>query len=269
MIGQNKLINKINSLTLETLPHSLIILGEEGSGKHTIVNLIIDKLQLPFFDITNNISLDIIEEIYIKVEPILYLININKISLKSENMLLKLIEEPLNNAYLVLTAENKTSVISTILNRCQVWELEKYTNEQLSYFLSTIKDNYPDYFYLTDIFNTPGQLLYVINYNSKIKDMIQLSDKIIQYIGQANFSNTLTISNKLAYKDEQDKWNFDIFIKVLLYRIKKYLVDNYSQIVYNLYKITNQLLQDSKIAHINKQQLFENYLVTCRLAMRN
>ena len=36
--GQSNLINKIDSLNLSTFPHSLLLLGEQGCGKHLISN---------------------------------------------------------------------------------------------------------------------------------------------------------------------------------------------------------------------------------------
>lgn len=267
MFKQDKLINKINNLTLDSLPHSIILIGEEGSGRHCLYNILINKFMLNSFDITSKISLDLINEIYEKIEPYFYLVDLDKITIKNENVILKILEEPFNNAYFVLLSSNKTNIIPTILNRCQIWELEKYTDEDLMYFLSTISDNYPDYFKLIDIFKTPGQLLCAIEYNSCLNDMIKLSDLFIEHIATANFANTLTISNKIAFKDEKDKWNYDIFIKILFNQIKKALVDNFNKNLYYLYIVTDGLVKDSKIAHINKQHLFENYMITCKLML--
>lgn len=264
MIGQEFLINKINNITIDILPRSLILLGEVGSGRHSLVTLIQQKLDIPYFDITKNISKDNIDEIYLKIEPIIYLIDLDNISIKEENMILKLVEEPLKNAFIIFIARARTTIIPTILNRCQIWELEKYTEEQLRYFLTTIEDNYPDYFYLIRFCNTPGQLLHMIQYNNDIKCMEELCNKIIDHIGTARFSNTLTISNKIAFNGENDKWDYDIFIKILhntiINRIK--IEDNNN--LFLKYRVINQLCRDSQIAHINKQYLFENCLYTLR-----
>ena len=101
MIGQDKLIDKINNINMDNLPHSLILLGDKGSGRHTIFNMIVDKMQLPFFDITDKLSQELIDEIYLKIEPIIYLINIDDISLRESNMILKMVEEPLKNAFMM------------------------------------------------------------------------------------------------------------------------------------------------------------------------
>lgn len=267
LIGQNIIINNIETLTLSSLPQSLILLGECGSGKHTIFNLIIEKLNVPYFDITENISLDILDEIYTKVEPIIYLINLDTVSIKNENMLLKFVEEPPTGSYIIFLSTNKANILPTILNRCQIWQLEPYTEDQLRYFLSTKFDNYTDYFYLTSIFNTPGQLINAASID--ISSMIKFIDLFINHIGSANFANTLIIPNKINFKNDTAKWDFNIFIKILLYRVKQNLVENYSDKLYNLYVLSNQLVQDNNILHINKQHLFENYLVHSRSIMRD
>lgn len=269
MIGQDKLISKIENINSDTLPHSLILLGEKGSGRHTIFNMIVNKMCLPYFDITDKLSHELIDEIYLKVEPIIYLIDVDNISVKESNMILKLVEEPLKNAFIVFIGNNKANILPTILNRCQIWELERYTEEQLRYFLTTVCDNYPDYFGMLDYCNTPGDVLYLIQLNfNGLNDMKSMSGLIIDHIGTANFANTLTISDKLAFKNETDKWDYDIFIKVLHKEIYKRLVDNYSQPLYNIYVISSSLLKDSTIPHMNKKHLFENFLCTCRYVMR-
>ena len=35
-IGQRKLLEKLNKYTRETLPKTLLFLGDEGCGKHTV-----------------------------------------------------------------------------------------------------------------------------------------------------------------------------------------------------------------------------------------
>ena len=44
--GQSKLLNIVNNFTLDTLPHTILLEGLKGSGKHSIVSYIADKLNL-------------------------------------------------------------------------------------------------------------------------------------------------------------------------------------------------------------------------------
>ena len=49
--GQEKICNRIDSLTIDTFPRTLLLLGEYGSGKHTIVKYISNKFNLNIEDI--------------------------------------------------------------------------------------------------------------------------------------------------------------------------------------------------------------------------
>ena len=139
MIGQVNLLKKLNSYTIDNFPHSSLILGEEGSGKHTLSMYIKDNiLKLPLLDITENISDEYIDMIYRNPNPSIYLINMSKMMEKEQNILLKFIEEPLQNAFIILLCENVNNLLNTIYNRCVVFEMElyklmgnKFTKEEL------------------------------------------------------------------------------------------------------------------------------------------
>lgn len=266
MIGQDKLIEKLNTLTLDTLPHSILLLGDQGSGKHTFVTLIKDKFNLPLFDITNIISQQTIDEIYTKIEPQLYLIDIDKLSVKEENIILKFVEEPLKNSFIIIIGKNKNTILPTIVNRCQIWVMESYYTETLATFLN---NNTEDNKWLLQVCKTPGQVLMMQSKFEDAKNMLDMSYKIIKHISTANFANTLTISNKIAFKNESDKWDYDLFIKVLKYALVQTVrAPGYNDVLaFTLWDRTMKLLQDSNIPHINKQQLFERYLLDCKCAI--
>ena len=43
IIGQTKLLNKINALNIDSLPHSILMIGDLGCGKHTLCKYIANK----------------------------------------------------------------------------------------------------------------------------------------------------------------------------------------------------------------------------------
>ena len=48
MIGQKKLLEKLNTYDLDKFPRSLLLLGEKGSGKHLICDYVkTNILKLP------------------------------------------------------------------------------------------------------------------------------------------------------------------------------------------------------------------------------
>ena len=250
-IGQRLLLNKLNNLTLDNMPRSLLLLGEDGCGKHTYSNLIANRLELKLVDITDDISLDAINEIYSKGTPQIYLISINKLTVKEQNIILKLVEEPLKNSYLILIGVNKIGVLPTILNRCHCWTFERYSDEELSSF--EIPDPYK-------IAETPGQLLNLKGID--IDPIVKLADSILDRVGRATISNTLNIANKIALKGEKDKFNFDIFNRVLLLRSTQLVKRESNPRNISLYTIISEYISNCSVPRVDVKNLLDNLLIT-------
>lgn len=257
--GQEKICNLIEKSTLDTFPRSLILVGPSGSGKHLLCNEIARKFQLHIFDITEMLNIEIIDEIYSKVEPYIYVIRLNEISVKEENTILKFLEEPLKNSYIILLAEYTNGVLPTILNRCQVWHLQNYSKNYLSTFT-----NGNDL--LLDIVETPGQAIALAN--ESFTEMLDLADKMICKIASASIPNTLSISDKFAWTNEKNKFNYDLFLKVLLFRLVSYCKGNTDPRLLEYYYLTTKLVKNSQIKNIDKKYLLEKYLLEARSIMK-
>lgn len=264
MVGQDKLINQINELSIDTFPQSIILNGFHGCGKHSLINYISNKFNLRVIDITDMINKDILFEIYSKIESCIYIIDIDTLSIKVQNAILKFIEEPPINAFIIFITEHKNNIIPTILNRCQLWSFEPYPKQLLQTFIKNDNNSI-----LIDLFNTPGDILFYESQIDVIYNMMEMCNKIIDKIYNASIPNTLTISDKLYYKEPiKDKWDYNCFITVLLFKIKQRLLMSYTNKLFNLYVITSKLLQDSNIPHIDKKKLFDNYLLSTKCIMK-
>lgn len=251
IIGQNNIIEYIDNKTRDTFPRSLILLGAYGCGKHTTVNYIKDKLNLPLINITDQLSLDFILSLYQKPEPYLYLIEGNQITIKEQNMILKFIEEPLKNAYIIIIAESSNQLLPTVYNRCQVLRFVPYSKEILKSF--------SDDELILKIADTPGEVKDLNN--NKLSDILELTDKIVNKIGAANLPNVLTISDKLAYKDEKNKFPIQSFSKVLNYSLIEKIRKDSNPVYIQMYKLVNEWNIKRKAPTISQKFLFENLLL--------
>lgn len=260
IVGQTKICNKIDSLTLDQFPRSLMLVGAKGSGKHLLVDYIANKFNLQVIDITTELTQETIEELYNRVEPYLYIIKANELSVKEENTILKFIEEPLKNSYIILLAETDIGLLQTILNRCQIWYLENYRKDVLKTFLTTNND------YVLEIASTPGQVIDFCNTN--FDEMLALVDKILNNIHIASVSNTLTLSNKVGFKSEKEKFDVKLFVSVLLQRIVDYNRSSTDMKYTNAYYLTNELLKKLNVKNLDYKALFERYLINLRSIMR-
>ena len=255
IVGQEKICNRIDSCTIDNFPRTLLLLGEYGSGKHLIVNYIADKFNLEVEDISDNLTLETIDNITQRVSPKIYLIDSKKLTIKNENVILKFLEEPLKNSFVVVLCEHKSSIIPTVWNRCQVWELSIYEQD----FLNTFIQNQSNY--LLKVANTPGKVLEYQHY--PLKEMFELAHKIFTHIKNANFANALTISRFIAFKNEKDKFDFNLFLDILLVVCKELYWNQ--QVSGDTYWLTNDLNNNKHLFNIDKKSLFEHYLIELKL----
>lgn len=260
MIGQEKILSMINNSTLDTFPNSLILLGEKGSGKHSLTNLISEHLHLQIVDISEKLTQEMIDEIYMKPEPYIYVISSDKLNIKNQNSILKFLEEPLKNSYIILLVENKNMLLPTIINRCQIWQLEKYTKEQLKTLLKETQNEK-----ILDVVTTPGDIEMMSCANNNYDEMLLLCEKIVDKIPVASFSNVLSISDKIKFnekdKNNENKYDLTIFLKVLLNVSKLKVLQNENVYYQNVYECVKNLCNNMQILNINKKVTFENYLV--------
>ena len=267
--GQDKICNLINSLTLDTFPRTLMLVGPQGSGKHMLAKLISNHLNLQMLDITEQLDLETIDEIYNRVEPYLYIIEANKLSVKEENVILKFLEEPLKNSYIVLLAETDMGLLQTIINRCVIWHLQNYNKATLMEFVPNIDNINP---YLFDIATTPGQIqtLSSIDLNA----YVELADKIITKINIASLANTLTLTNKIDFKAdsaincEKDKLQVRLFVQILLSRFSAACKQNSNIKLIQGYTLTSELNKQLYVKNLDTKALFDRYLVQLRNLMR-
>lgn len=251
IIGQLKLLEKINNYNLNNLPHSLLIIGDKGSGKHLISNYIATKFNLPLINITEDINEEFISNLYNNILPSFYLIDLSLITEKEQNKLLKLIEEPQPNCYLILISEHKNLILNTIYNRCFLLNILPYTKEELQSFTSFNIDE--------NIFKTPGQ---IINFNfNTLNNTNLLVDTIIDKFDKTTLSNILNISDKFNYKDEYDKLDLNVFINMLLYKLNKKYLETNNNLYLNYYLKTKELKTKLLDKRLNYQLAVENYLI--------
>lgn len=255
LVGQERVLDKINNFTLGTFPSSTILLGEDGCGKHTLLSYIAAKFHITLFDISSKITQDTISDVYNTVEPTLYFLEASKLTVRQQNMLLKLIEEPPKGVFIVILCDNKSRILQTVWNRCQVIEFEPYKKEILKTFVKCDNINVE---LLLDVATTPGQ---VLSFQScDLSSIVELANKIFEKINVASLSNTLSISNKIAFKNEKDKIDINLFIKVLNNCISNKIRSVDNLYYYKMFKIVQEFIYKSKQINVDMRYLFDNLL---------
>lgn len=260
MIGQINLLNKLNTYNVDTFPRSVILMGEKGSGKHELVRYINSNIiKFPLYDITDTISDEYLDKIYRNPNPALYLIDMSTMTEKAQNILLKFIEEPLSTAFIILLCESRNSVLNTVLNRCLVFELDSYSIDELAQFTAHPEDISNDYKELIiDVLRTPGKVKSVDF--DKLIDLNQLCNNMVKKMVTASFANTLTIVNKINYKDEYNKFDINLFFDMLAYRYYKEYLLNGNNKCYENYLYTIESRKKLSDKRLNKELFMVNFI---------
>lgn len=266
IIGLDYLLNKIDSYTLDTLPHSIILVGKEGSGKHVVSNYISNKFNLGLLDISEDLSEELIYNIYRNSSPRLYMVDLRNITDKEQNILLKLFEEPSSNTFVILLANTLFSILPTILNRGYVINIDKYNKQDLIKYGENHNIKV-DSKYIGSVVETPGDIQKIYSYNIDLTKIEDLTDKIINKLDIASYANTLTIVDKLNFKDEYDKIDVGFFLKTLYYNsVKSYTEGNNK--VFKLIEVIIKNMRKLNDTRLNKKILISHMLSEMWLEVR-
>lgn len=255
IIGQSKLLSIIDSYTLQTLPKTLMFIGQKGCGKHTFTKYVVNKFNFDFVEITESITATDLDEFLFRTIPTCYLIDLNKFSEKQQNQFLKFIEEPSKSVYIILIANSEAGVLNTVLNRCTKYHFEPYTKDQVEQIIGKSINE------LTfTIFQTPGKLLNLTE--KEVNNMLITATELVCKINCTPYTAILAISTKINYKDLYDKIDFNLFFDTVEYiAIEKFKHsgDRHNLIVFN---ITNKFKQYATQQNLIKETLMLNYLTT-------
>ena len=262
IIGQPKIVNFIENATLATLPKALMLIGPNGSGRHLIASTLSDKLGCELIEITEKVeALDLIDYSQMAAQ-IIFVIDLANFTERQQNQLLKFIEEPSDNAHVLVLAESEVGILPTILNRCQKIKLETYTKESIIEITHTmLRDDL-----IFELINAPGQIKNISE--SIIANLKDLCSKIITNVQRASYANTLSISRKLNYTEDYDKPDYNLFMNMLENLAFKDYVSNNTEQSFKIYTLTNEYRQRLVNNNLNKEYFIVSFLTALWEATR-
>ena len=100
--------------------------------------------------------------------------NVENLNKNSVNALLKIIEEPNENAYFILINNSEKNILPTLKSRCLTFKINFTFNESLSISNLILGTNIQDLINhdLINYYSTPGEIINLINF-SKNKNTIK------------------------------------------------------------------------------------------------
>lgn len=280
MIGQRELLNRIGSqIGKNKFPRFSIFIGETGSGKKELA-INIGKLSGICVWIAPDTKVDtirgIIETSYKAELPVIYVIpECDNLSTAAANALLKVTEEPPHNAYFILTCENEENLLSTIRSRGVTYMLEPYTYEDKCDYIDYQGSKNQRYFFEEDeefvleVASNIGEVeLFMSAYDKDphaITDFKEYVNLVIDNIADVSDSNSFKIGDRVALKDETDKYNLKLFWKSFNALCVNRMTTSEDPLKYaRAIAITGDMLQQLNIRGINKQMLFDQWVIQIR-----
>lgn len=258
MVGQKRLLSIINSYSLETLPKTLMLIGLEGCGKSLVSHNLAERLGLELVDITQDLSEDfsfdkLSEYLYCPIRKI-YRLNIYNFSEKTQNKLLKFIEEPSTTVNIIIEARTEIGILPTILSRSIKLYFDDYTEEELleSQWLNSDLNTLA-----LKICKTPAALKSVDS--DSVNSLFDLCNNIVDKVQMASYSNFLSLITKINYKEDYDKFDFDLFLNALEYcAYQKYIKDDNDIASIILDNLTNYRVLFNKSNNASKEPFMIN-----------
>lgn len=259
MIGQNK--NKellMNWRMNKSVPRFIIIEGDVGSGRLTLAKVIMKIINATGVIAGNSISniREIIENAYTVSDTTCYIFrDCDDMSVAAKNSLLKVVEEPPNKAYFIMTVKNIDDMLGTIRSRATCIKIEPYTHEELSIFND---DEVVLKYARTPTDTTMDRA--VVNQISGI------CDDIIQQLIQRKGTNTLKDYLKLEsiFKDTP---NIDKLYVLRIFETK--LLENYTNFTPNCLDPILACKKELKKAGINSKASIESMLIKIVEELKN
>ena len=254
MIGQK---NNINTLIQwrcnKSVPRFIILSGDIGSGRLTLAKVIIRMINAKGIIMGNSIAevRDTIENAYTITDTTCYIFrNADDMKNEAKNALLKVVEEPPNNAYFIMTVQNIDNMLGTIKSRGTVIKMEPYTREEL---LSATNDEI-----LLNYCSNIGQLQID---KAEIQKAEKCADDVINAVENKSRTSLLKACTQLKSKQtETEKLDCLLFFRVFQKRLYEACKDDLFKSI-SIYHIS-RCMQELSRSTINKKASVECMLIS-------
>lgn len=262
-VGHSSLIENFkNRCSNGNLSHAQLISGEDGIGK-SILAEILGKLILngdlnrEYVDIINyrpskaSFGVDDVREIIDEVnkkpfegdKKVIIIHQGNKLTIQAQNALLKTIEEPPTEVYIIILCESLELILDTIKSRCEIYKLTPLTKEELYKYIAIKGYDYSEEEKASAIAFSEGIPGRIDRYFSDT-ELQELRDKIVDLLLQLTNNEIEAILEKeeqlVSYKQNKEE-----VINVLSSFIRDILVNKE---VYN----ENLIINRDKIKEIER-----------------
>lgn len=270
MIGQINLQSDINNLiTNNSFPRFTILTGLKGSGKKLMVSKISEMLSITLVilpDVKIDTVRQVITEAYKQSNKTLYFIpDADNMSTPAKNALLKVIEEPPNRAYFIMSLEDINNTLPTIKSRGTVFQMDRYTPDEIFEYYWTVGDMPNGAEIVRTLCETPGEVKKCVDMCSgTVMSFYDYVNLVADNIAKVSGANAFKIADKVALKDESEGYDLKLFWKAFCKVCADRIAEDvkYAEAI----SITSEHIQCLRIKGISKQALMDMWILAIRKA---
>ena len=273
MIGQKQLKQKFKEMfDNKCLPRTMLLVGTVGSGRKMFAHELAEMCKVDIIE--SGIGVDDVREISKisneRVDATIYLIpDVEQMSAAGQNAMLKLLEEPPNDATFILTVVQENLILPTIHSRCAVFYMDAYTSDDIDSYLL---QHYPEYVSDTDLSKVihqvcvcPGEIDRLASQD--IKGFIDYGKLVYKNIAKVSGSNSFKIGNKinLSADENKDKYDLILFWKYFIQLCMEHIQEEPKRCA-DAISITTKSIQALRVKGINKQMCMDMWILDIRKA---
>jgi DNA polymerase III delta prime subunit len=171
-----------------------------------------------------------------------------RMTVQAQNALLKFAEEPVKDAYIVMTVQHPDEVLPTIKSRAKMYRLGYYTVTELQHFT--------DDELLLSVCENPGQIKRFEL--ARIEHLMDHCNRILDSLDQIRASNVFRI---LSYVEPEE---LDLLLPLLIEALRQRAGGTERELWVDLLRIVYKYKGRMLIKGLNQQNLLETMLIEMR-----
>lgn len=276
MIGQQKLIEQIDDLIeKEKFPRFSIVIGEKGMEHEDVAHYVSEKMVADYIKLPD-VKVDtvriMIQQAYKLHKTTVFCIpDADDMSINAKNAMLKVVEDAPNKAYFIMCLEDLSNTLATIQSRGTVFNMCRPTHDDIAEFARELYVNKEDI--KEDIIekkamvcSTAGDVIYFTHHD--INNFYNYAEYVVENVVKMSGAEVFTLTNKLAIKDEEDKYDCRLFLLTLqeVYRQRINRINDAQEVVciWSMVATIGNYLQDLRIKGVNRAMLLDNLWLELR-----
>lgn len=271
-LGDFDFVGQLNAESLidrwvdnDSFPHFILIAGDKGSGRKSLAYLIAKSMGSQVYTISD-VSVDscrrLVETAYTVDSKILYLIpDCDGMSAAAKNSLLKLTEEPPENAYIVMTLQSLDNTLNTLRSRSQHIVMEPYSYEDMR----KVTDNE----LISKIAKNPGMVKDLEGLGNNVEKFVDTCDKLVMYIDKVSIANALKSSNSIKFKESDKGYDLQLMLSGIDYVLASKMANNENLMRLSCwYKILARYRNMFNRPGVNKKAVYDKLIFDIRSLIR-